>query len=848
MKNNQLINKNIDISNFLSIKDEELLSVSNFSEDEKLIVRNRKEYFEELLSALDDSEVKSIGLDGFQGTGKSSLLKIIHHFLDDNAYSHLYNCTQITTLDDIMMNLFKYLSKISRKQPQKTNIDSQLMNLLKNFTSPLVIVVDSTEHILDQDFKLNDDIINFFEYLTSLPNIKLIVSGKKIGLNFKPDTRIKISGLDEDQTSEVLKLNGIDNVSKQVLFEIFEITRGYPATIFLFITAIKFLKSTPFDLIQSHSNSNLSFEEFVIKKLLKIIPDETKLVLYLLSVVRHPIISEVLTQLVNTPNIDKAVTQLRDILFLAKFNRDIYLEDFVRKCVYEEIVHNDKIKYHKLLADFYSSQIPLPPEKRILKLSRNSLHSEKFYHFRACLKLKEEFENVGRKSAYVIDTTKNKAHDKTTLSPGLLSYMSMAEASKRKPIPVNNGESQQTPIVSSSHNFIDTDIELSDEEKQLMEQISEPTNDTEITFEPPVTVEQSEPEYLYNEEDDVDYLLEKAANETNTDRKIELYSKAVLLAEDDILPKIYLDLGNVYTSISNHEAEKTCFEKALHFFVEANKTNEILSTKLKIANSNRLAYKHEEALKEYFSLIEKFRANNSETQLILSYIGIGDIYNYRLDYDNAIQYYIQALNLSKQNNNADLIIETSFKIGLIYDDILDEKNAQAYYQRCAEVEQNASPSYYLASALSNLASIYQEKGNIESSIELYKKSLQNDVVIENIEGQYSTLTQLSELYLQENDKVLYLETLKKALETAKLEKDVFHISTSYFSLGEFFEAEGQMDKAVKSLLMAKKIIQTTVSTDSKQKIDRKLHKIQSKIGAEEFKNIIDGLKIKHTND
>ena len=848
MKNNQLINKNIDITNFLSIKDEELFSISHFTEEEKVVVSNRKEYFEELLAALNDEDIKSIGLEGFQGTGKSTLLKTLHHFLDNNAYSHLYNCTQISTLDDMMMNLFKYMSKIARKQPQKTNIDAQLMNLLKNFSAPLVLVIDSTEHILDQEFKLNEDICNFFDYLISLPNVKLIVCGKKTGLNFKPDTRIKISGLDEEQTSNLLKANGVNNISKQVLFEIFEVTRGYPATIFLFITAVKFLKVAPFDLIQSHSNSNLSFEEFIIKKLLKTIPDDSKIVLYFLSVVRHPVIMEVLVEVLSNSNSEKAVSQLREILFLAKFNREIYLEDFVRKCVYEEIVHNDKIKYHKLLADFYSTQIPLPPEKRVLKLSRNSLHSEKFYHFRACLKLKEEFENVGRKSAYIVDTNKNKPLDKNTLSPGLLSYMSMAEASKRRPIPVNNGESQQAPIVNSPHNFIDTDIELSDEEKQLMEQISESTSEESLVFEGLTTAETPEVEYLYNEEDDVDFLLEKASTETNTDKKIELYSKAILLAEDDLLPKIYLDLSAVYTANSNHEAERTCLEKALHFFVTANNTSEILATKLKIANSNRLAYKHEEALKEYFNLIEKFRANNSETHLIHSYIGIGDIYNYRLDYDNAIQYYIQALNLSKQNNSAELIIETAFKIGLIYDDILDEKNAQAYYQRCAEVEQDAAPSYYLASALSNLASIYQEKGNIEASIELYKKSLKNDVAIENIEGQYSTLTQLAELYLQENDKVSYLDTLRKALDAAKLEKDVFHISTSYFSLGEFYEAENQMTKAVKSLLMAKKIIQTTVSTDSNQKIDRKLHKIQSKIGAEEFKKIIDSLKIKHTND
>ena len=226
------------LSSIKSVEDAKLLLADlsgqeNHSSGIIYNILNRKDYIKEIFNALNSRNQKLIMIGGFQGTGKTELIKTISAFLDENILHFYYECSAITNLDDIILSLYSYLQRIpgnnqglTRSAAQNQSIDERLINILKNLKKPLLFVIDSFECLIGENGKvLDDEVLHLLNFVLSLPLIKLAISGKKLpsGLQINNENvlKIKLSGLDEAEFLRILNDKNIVG-SSQMLYQIFQ--------------------------------------------------------------------------------------------------------------------------------------------------------------------------------------------------------------------------------------------------------------------------------------------------------------------------------------------------------------------------------------------------------------------------------------------------------------------------------------------------------------------------------------------------------------------------------------------------------------------------------------------------
>ena len=175
-------------SSISSIEEAESVFKSDIPQGVLYNLVNRNEYLKETCQALNSDEQKLVFISGFQGTGKTEFINTLMYALEENVLNFYYECSPITHLDDIILSLFNYLKKIAIKNPEykrafkisnNQSIDERLMNYIKSINIPLLIVIDGFENLTNGNPpEEQKELIHFLEFLSSIPEIKIIISGR----------------------------------------------------------------------------------------------------------------------------------------------------------------------------------------------------------------------------------------------------------------------------------------------------------------------------------------------------------------------------------------------------------------------------------------------------------------------------------------------------------------------------------------------------------------------------------------------------------------------------------------------------------------------------------------------
>lgn len=881
MKNQQLINEKIINTLSSPIKTKgEALSILNSANimgqqpDENLYTLiNRKHYVIEAAEALNSSN-NLIYISGFQGSGKTTLLKTITSLKDNHGLCFYYECSQITNLDDIILSLYRDLHKFLAKDAdfKKTlknssvqSIDEKLINCLKNLKRPLIICLDGFENLIDDSFEMQDEeLAHFLNFIISLKTIKLIIAGRKVPLSqLKTDkeslVQIRLAGLDEEDAYNLFKDNDI-NASEHTLYQGYQMARGYPESIHLLVKIIKNFKISIFDLIKEYSTRKEGFEEYIIKKVYTHTHPGRKKLLWLLSVMRHPIRISSIKELNLVQNADETIAALHDSMLIAINNDHCYIKQEVKRVILDAIPVTDRIKIHEFLHDLYSDQIAKKVDERLFKISRKLLHSEQYYHYVSSNRMKKDSGSIEQKikygtpDMYGYGTKSNKNDDidrdevkkynsKNTLANEVYSQ-SMYTPS------IELGEKIQNMEIEH-----EVDISLSAEEQKLLELEVQPEEATIVQHYEPISIElEFQPEDFHREKsvEEVRHEFLSNAKEMKTQQKFDLalinYKKAFESSEKttDIKTTAIIgqEIGELLYQLRDYNQAIKYLNDALETFTVLKDKRQMEKAKLQIGNIYSDTYKHDSALKFYFELISPANANISKDTKINAYIGIADIYEYRDELKPALKYYAEALSMAETSDDMQSMATLYFKIALIYDDLQDYKNALKFYEKNTEFNKDSTINPYLAAAYSNLGAIYEEKDEKENAIKYYKASLNCDEEINNTEDQFKTLSKIANIYLSMGNNNKALEFYKKEIQTAKETRDPYCIATAYLETGDFYFAVKNYEKALKFFIFARKVIGKTISTDSKEKIDRRFRQVMNRIGAAKFDEIVYSLKKK----
>ena len=305
-----------------------------------------------------------------------------------------------------------------------------------------------------------------------------------------------------------------------------------------------------------------------------------------------------------------------------------------------------------------------------------------------------------------------------------------------------------------------------------------------------------------------------------------MYQRALLQKDDDdfytFLPTVYTRLAMCYEKLSDWFNALRYYDLALEFFMSAGDMDKIAEMKLAIANIFYITFKHDKAK----SVVNELISDNTVSAeiKIKSYMLAATLYND--DLLKSYSFYKKAVECVQPMTDKALLADLYFKYALCCDDVDETEDAVLYYRKCSEIEKN---NPHLASALSNLALIFEETGMSELAFKYYVKSLEVDEAGKNNNGIYASCIKLAEMSARKYPEKAEMY-LKKAIASAEILNDDVSKFAVYLQYGDFYLNHKNIRQAMKYYLIADTF--TTEHQDIKQKVLQRMNDLRVRLGSE----------------
>ena len=851
---------------FLEKKD---LLKQNSEVIDPFVLENNKENLENIYDFY-GSEKPILFVNGFMGTGKKQVVNYSLNFLSKEAIVLWYNCFETTILDDILLCFFNEFKKlqtqgiISGLKVKTENFTAKINAYFTSIEKPFVIVLNSYDSIQKENLQ---EIVDFINHVIGFEKVKIVIVSRTLDRkSFEDDSkyeRVTLSALDKTLFEKYLKQKKISFSSSQ-LDDLYKHTRGYYFYTSLTTSILKYKNYEVKDFMENFKLSFLSYNKFLEKEILDIIPAISVQFFWLLCIMRHGVTSQILKQMhyYNEENIDF----LTKNLLLVQSNGLIFVHDYFREQMDIAIPENVSQKLHKFIIDFYESQLPLKPLERGILLSRQTIRNEIEYHTLFLPKKVGEINTNAYKAM-----AKGLEFDLSRIKQGKDTQQQQIDI---KETPENNQQvyprqqnkkpdyiSTVSPNVSNVDiNLNDLPFKLTEDELKMLGNTSTGKNVSErmqssINFdikredgEVPISQEQQEEEF----KETLAYCLQVAHDEAqkyNFKLACDWYKKALTFNKDENyineLPVIYTKMAYAYHKLNEIDNSLKYYSLAKEFYNQIGEVVKENYIKLNIANVYYETYKFDLAKNTLLEII----ATNDNPHILTTkaYIALANIEDSLSNGNLAFDYYKKALELSNTTMDVETLSELYFKYALSSDDRNDITTAIEYYEKCININRDPKVNKFLSSAYSNIATLYLEKRDNAIAVKNFLQAYQIDEANENYDGIYFSATKLAQIMQRKlPDKAIFY--FKKAKQCAEKLNDIFYMASSLLALGDFYYGQKQDALALEEYFTALDLVKNDFSKDNISKIEMRINDIKFRIGADKFAIIENEYKIRKARE
>lgn len=851
---------------FLEKKD---LLKQNSEVIDPFVLENNKENLENIYDFY-GSEKPILFVNGFMGTGKKQVVNYSLNFLSKEAIVLWYNCFETTILDDILLCFFNEFKKlqtqgiISGLKVKTENFTAKINAYFTSIEKPFVIVLNSYDSIQKENLQ---EIVDFINHVIGFEKVKIVIVSRTLDRkSFEDDSkyeRVTLSALDKTLFEKYLKQKKISFSSSQ-LDDLYKHTRGYYFYTSLTTSILKYKNYEVKDFMENFKLSFLSYNKFLEKEILDIIPAISVQFFWLLCIMRHGVTSQILKQMhyYNEENIDF----LTKNLLLVQSNGLIFVHDYFREQMDISIPENVSQKLHKFIIDFYESQLPLKPLERGILLSRQTIRNEIEYHTLFLPKKVAEINTNAYKAM-----AKGLEFDLSRIKQGKDTQQQQIDI---KETPENNQQvyprqqdkkpdyiSTVSPNVSNVDiNLNDLPFKLTEDELKMLGNTSTGKNVSErmqssINFdikredgEVPISQEQQEEEF----KETLAYCLQVAHDEAqkyNFKLACDWYKKALTFNKDENyineLPVIYTKMAYAYHKLNEIDNSLKYYNLAREFYNQIGEVVKENYIKLNIANVYYETYKFDLAKNTLLEIIAT--KDNPHILTTKAYIALANIEDSLSNGNLAFDYYKKALELSNTTMDVETLSELYFKYALSSDDRNDITTAIEYYEKCININRDPKVNKFLSSAYSNIATLYLEKRDNAIAVKNFLQAYQIDEANENYDGIYFSATKLAQIMQRKlPDKAIFY--FKKAKQCAEKLNDIFYMASSLLALGDFYYGQKQDALALEEYFTALDLVKNDFSKDNISKIEMRINDIKFRIGADKFAIIENEYKIRKARE
>lgn len=735
-------------------------------------------------------------LSGPKGSSKSETIEKIIPELQDEFLIFRHFCFENSVIDDFLLNFYDELrnfslaGKLSLKKFTTGDFKEKVTHYFKTINENCIIIVENFEKV-----ESNTEIIDFLVHLSRFLNVKLIIVSRNPN-NIFNDIRTRTYNIEqitkEDFKSKLTILT--QPLDDEIKENFYKITQGLELYLNM---SVKYCSNTGVlitDLMAEFERRDDNFEHFIISKFISLTPSNYREFFRILSVLSHPVSLEFIKayNLGDTGFID----YLSNNFLISRFDNEIYVKDYFKKYIREDLTVQDKYIYYTKLSKIYENELTKSPKDRLLRLSRESIRKEIELFNSQIPKFNSQsqkpFSYIGMSS---FDFGDEKTKEKADLSDKL------KKIKERK----NKLTKKEEEILIEKRLEEAGNISLVNEnrEKNRMFIVDLINDARELSL-----------NYHYKEAND--NLLRAVGIDFDNEFKIELY---ILIAKN-------LEALNEYQQAQDY------YMSALDLAVQRHdiRTCEIQCLSAQLSKKQFRI----DVAKEKFLQIAANDVYSDKYRAIAS-IELGEIEESQGNIEPAAKNYQNALALSL-GSNKNLAAKSYYRLAILYDENEDIEKAIEYYKKNYTLSGEHSENPYYSISLTNLASIYMEQGNYQEAGEFLKLALSYDTENNDLENMYYSQKELAKLYSKtgSDSAVGYY---KQALDSANKLNDTFKVALVYFEAGEYYYDRGEDERALESFFNAKKVLGSNSKDENISRINSRIQDIKMRLNSTGF-NII----------
>ncbi|MDD3237304.1 MAG: tetratricopeptide repeat protein [Candidatus Gastranaerophilales bacterium] len=839
------LNKEMSEANSGRFLNEGVVTKFHPSFEDKFLLENNIEVLSDLFDFLGSDE-KIFVLNGFMGSGKTTLINYLKEALKNDVLVFKMNYFAATNLDDLLLGLFadfaNYHSEHKIQLPKIVTpiFTEKIHAFIKAVDAPMLFILDSFDNtvVLSENQK---NILDFIKYLSKIEKIKIIIASRSfdvedidggIAVNYSM-TKL----LNNEKFENLLVQNKLNENSFYVE-QAFKYTKGHYLYASMMVNIMSLLHITLSDLLNEFSKRNKQFNEFLVFKILDLVPDRFLKLLCFLSLIRHGVEDKFIIEQNFATKED--IDYLKSRMILTSENNFVYLKDYVKNEILKNTDEDVRIKIHSYLSELYDSQLPKKPSERELVISRGTMRDEIEYHNQQVQKLNKTAQNKAEKNA-------------DNVNFNYLNYLNTSGYDKPIENIVISKKVEPKKIEKSVKPEKTRRFELSNDELALLntrtyeeDEIIKSVNDKMPLQNYLEQKSKNEKEVIPSHKESLEdwiQIAQSAEEQFDYTSAILSYKKALEMKTDSMFdikkPLIVTKLAICYKKAQNKEKALQHFEEVYQIYqtTEPIKANSIL---LSIAQIYNESYKFSDAQRIYEKIISS-KTKNPPELMVRALLDLSELSDNNSNSQQALAYCQKALIEAEKTDDAKLISEAYFKYALSMDDSGKLDVAAKYYAKCINTLEDSSTNEFLSSAYSNLASILSEQNDTEKAIKYYELSIEVDKIQNNYEGLYFGYSKLAHIFQIKNPQKS-LDFMVKSLSAARRLDDKFFAASAYLDLGDFYYNRKINEKALKAYLAAKQLITKQPNEENMQRVKARIDDLRFKLGAEKYIEIIDSFK------
>jgi class 3 adenylate cyclase len=281
--------------------------------------------------------------------------------------------------------------------------------------------------------------------------------------------------------------------------------------------------------------------------------------------------------------------------------------------------------------------------------------------------------------------------------------------------------------------------------------------------------------------------------------------------------------ANALKSIGIAHYMKSDYFEALDFWRQASTVYESIDDKVGVANmlsnSGAVYFNQGEdakALEFYFKSLKVSEQIGDKLRIATAMINIGAVYlNKTATHDRAMEFYLKALPIAESIGDKPAIGTSLVNLGEIYFARGNDDSALICYNKSLIAYENTEKIMF---SLNNIGKVYAKRGDYIQAVRYHEKAYEASVKLEAKLDMVQSLMGLADTYLRMGDKKAALQSYLKALEIARQIKVNYELKSIYEGLAQTYASLSDYSKAFQYQVLFTTIKDTLYNIETDKKL------------------------------